>query len=142
MFTELQAAIGNVQLKKLNKIIKKKEMIFKIYKKELSKIKSLSFMKNIPDNKPVYWFSNIFTLKKEKLKKYLRKNGIETRDIFYPINMQPCYKNSNLVKNIKNKFPTSSKIYQTGLSLPSSYDLNKRELNFVIKKIKQFYKEN
>ncbi len=140
MFTELQAAIGNVQLKKLNKILKKKEKIFKFYKKELSKIKSLSFMKNIPDNKPVYWFSNIFTNKKKKLKIFLKKNGIETRDIFYPINMQPCYRGTNLIKNLKNKFQISKKIYDTGLSLPSSYELNVKELKFVVKKIRQFFK--
>ena len=114
--------------------------IFKFYKKELSKIKSLSFMKNIPDNKPVYWFSNIFTNKKKKLKIFLKKNGIETRDIFYPINMQPCYRGTNLIKNLKNKFQISKKIYDTGLSLPSSYELNVKELKFVVKKIRQFFK--
>ena len=48
MFTEMQAAIGNIQLNKLNKILKKKEMIFKLYKKELSKIKNINFMTITP----------------------------------------------------------------------------------------------
>ena len=33
MFTEMQAAIGNVQLKKLDKIIKKKNIFMNIIKK-------------------------------------------------------------------------------------------------------------
>ena len=41
MFTEMQAAIGNIQLNKLNKILKKKEMIFKLYKKNYQKLKIL-----------------------------------------------------------------------------------------------------
>lgn len=139
MFTEMQAAIGNVQVKKLKKILKRKSEIFKTYKKELSDIKQISFMKNIPENKPVHWFSNIFTKNKVRLKKYLQRNKIQTRDIFLPLNSQPCYKKNDVIKNINEKFPISNKIYNTGLSLPSSYDLKNTELKFIIDKIKKFY---
>ena len=54
--------------------------------------------------------------------------------------MQPCYRGTNLIKNLKNKFQISKKIYDTGLSLPSSYELNVKELKFVVKKIRQFFK--
>ncbi len=139
MFTEMQAAIGNIQVKKLKKILKKKSEIFQTYKKELSKIKQISFMKNLPENKPVHWFSNIFTKNKSKLKKYLQKNNIQTRDIFLPLNYQPCYKKRNIIKNINENFPISKKIFNTGLSLPSSYNLKNSELKFIIKKIRKFY---
>ena len=43
-------------------------------------------MKNISNNKPVHWFTNIFTKDKAKLKSYLNKNNIQTRDIFLPLN--------------------------------------------------------
>ncbi len=142
MFTEMQAAIGNIQVKKLKKIINRKEKIFKIYKKELSDIKSISFMKNISNNKPVHWFTNIFTKDKARLKIFLSKNNIQTRDIFLPLNLQPCYRGKNIVKNLNEKFPISNKIYKNGLSLPSSYDLKSSELKFIIKKIRKFYLSN
>ena len=82
MFTEMQAAIGNIQLNKLNKILNKKEAIFKLYKKELSKIKNISFMIPVKFNKPVHWFSNIFTKKKMDLKNILMI-GIFKREIFF-----------------------------------------------------------
>ena len=82
MFTEMQAAIGNIQLSKLNKILKKKETIFKLYKKELSKIKNINFMTPVKFNKPVHWFSNIFTKKKMDLKNILRIE-IYKREIFF-----------------------------------------------------------
>ena len=87
MFTEVQAAIGNIQLKKLNKILAKKKQIFKRYKKNLSNVGDLRFMQPIKGNEPVHWFSNIFTKKKYNLKKFLKKKNIETRDFFYPINL-------------------------------------------------------
>jgi len=139
MFTEMQAAIGNIQVKKLKKILKRKKEIFETYKKGLSTIKSISFMQNLAKNKPVHWFSNIFTKDKLKLKKFLEKNKIQTRDIFLPLNLQPCYRKYKIIKNIKDRFPVSNKIFNTGLSLPSSYNLKNSELNLIINKIKKFY---
>ncbi len=139
MFTEMQAAIGNIQLKKLNKILSKKEKIFKLYKKELSKIGNIDFMTPIKKNKPVHWFANILTERKAGLKKYLEKNNIQTRDIFFPINCQPCYQKNSLIKLTKKKYLISEKIFNTGLSLPSSYNLTLTQQNFVIKTIKNFF---
>ena len=83
MFTEMQAAIGNIQLSKLNKILKKKETIFKLYKKELSKIKNINFMTPVKFNKPVHWFSNIFTKKKKMDLKNILRIEIYKREIFF-----------------------------------------------------------
>lgn len=139
MFTEMQAAIGNEQLNKLSKIIKKKKKIFDYYKKNLKGLKNIIF-KDPPNNcNPVYWFSNIFTKDKVKLAMYLNAKKIQTREAFYPLNLQPCYKKTNIVKNKNKKFSVSKKIYDTCLSLPSSYNLSKREQDLVIKNIKKFY---
>ena len=56
--------------------------------------------------------------------------------------MQPCYKNNKNIKNLNKKFNVSKKIYNTGLSLPSSYELKINEQEFVIKKILEFFKKN
>lgn len=141
MFTEMQAAVGNIQLKKFGKIISKKKWIFDYYKKNLSNINGIEFMKPIKFNEPVYWFTNIFIKKKQKLKKYLLKKKIQTRDMFYPLNKQPCFKNIKNIKNLKSKFAVSEKIYKTGLSLPSHYNLTKADLDFILKNIKSFYKK-
>ncbi len=139
MFTEMQAAIGNIQMNKLNKILRKKKFIFDFYKKNLSDIKNINFMNPIKYNKPVYWFSNIIVKNKNKLKNFLKENNIQTRDIFYPIHKQPCYKNTKLIKNMNNSFPVSEEIYKEGLSLPSGYELKSSELNHIIFMIKKFY---
>jgi len=140
MFTEMQAAIGNIQLLKLKKILKKKEKIFKLYKKNLKNIDSIYFMENHKKNIPVYWFTNIFTSKKKGLSNYLKINRIQTREIFYPIHLQPCFKKNNIKIKFSKKYPISEKIYNNGLSLPSSYDLSLKNQMYVIKKIKEFFK--
>jgi perosamine synthetase len=140
MFTEMQAAIGNIQLKKLDKILLKKKFIFEFYKRKLSEIKKISFMKPIKFNDPVFWFSNIIIKDKNKLVKFLSRKGIQTRDIFFPLHKQPCFKNKNYIKNIKNSFKNSEEIFNTGLSLPSHYNLTKKDLLYIVSNIKKFYK--
>ncbi len=139
MFTEMQAAVGNIQLKKLDKILKKKEKIFNLYKNKLKHIKQIKFLKNIKDNQPVYWFTNIIAENKRALKNYLYKEGIQTRDFFLPLHKQPCLKNEKLVKNINSRFPISDYLYKSGLSLPSSFELTPKEISFISQKIEKFY---
>ncbi len=141
MFTDLQAAIGNVQLDKLEKILKKKSMIYKNYKNQLSNIKEISFIEALSKNTPVHWFSNIFLKDKKKLQKYLDKKNIQTRDMFYPIHLQPCYKDKNIIKLTKKNYFISEKIYKTGLSLPSSYNLTLNEQKYIINVIKNYFKK-
>lgn len=139
MFTEMQAAVGNIQLKKLNQILKKKKEIYNFYKQKLEHIKKIKFLENIKQNKPVHWFSNIIVDNKKNLKNYLYKSGIQTRDFFLPLNKQPCFIKTKLIKNINSQFPVSDYLYKSGLSLPSSYNLTQKELNYIVKMIEKFY---
>ncbi len=139
MFTEMQSAIGNEQLKKLNKILQKKKFIFNYYKKNLQNLKNIFFKKPTKYCKPVYWFSNLFTKDKEKLIKHLNSYNIQTREAFYPLNLQPCFKKTKLVKNINENFKVSKKIFDTCVSLPSSYNLTIKELRYIVLIIKKFY---
>lgn len=141
MFTEMQAAIGNVQLKKLDKILIKKNKIANFYKKKLDKLKEITFIKPNKYVKQVHWFTNILVNKKykNKLQNFLKKRGIQTRSCFYPVNLQPCYKKTNYIKNINEKFLISKNIYDELISLPSSFNLSIKQQMYVISTIKQFF---
>ena len=67
MFTEMQAAIGNVQFKKLDKIIKKKKYIYEYYKKNLKNIKQIIFKDSSKNCLQVHWFTNIFTKRQKRV---------------------------------------------------------------------------
>jgi len=139
-FTELQAAIGISQLNKLKKIINKKKNLYTAYMESLSNIPELEQVKMERDCSPVHWFSSFLVKRGSKsLASFLLKNNIQTRKFFYPLHMQPCYKNNKLIKNIGDDFSLSEKIYKQGLSLPSSYNLSTKEQKLIIKKIKKFY---
>lgn len=136
-FTDLQAAIGIAQMKKFKTIRKKKRIIFEKYYNELKNLKQIKFFKILSQEDPVYWFTSIYTKDKEKLKNYLLQNGVQTRDFFYPLHLQPCYRDKDL--NISDNFILSEDIYKNSLSLPSSVILRNKEISKVIKLIKSFY---
>ncbi len=131
-FTDIQAIIGIEQMKKLNFRIKLKKNIYKIYKSELKELNKLKlFYSNLQFNTP--WFIDAIVVNRNKLSKFLYKNGIGTRNMYPPISRQKVY-------NDKGLYPNSFFVGRNGLWLPSSPWLTKKEIQYVCNKIKYFYK--
>lgn len=84
---ELQAAIGNTQLKKFNSILDKRKTVAKRWLDILSKFKHIFSFQTVTDNSEHSWFGFCLTLKKDSkldikdFRNYLSINGIENRPI-------------------------------------------------------------
>src|SRR6056300_691057 len=138
--TEVSAAIGHNQFKKLDKFINLRN---KNRKKIISEIKKNHKLKNKIDffneNKHIKpsWFGipiKIIStkLKKNYLLKNLEKNGIETRPIISGnFTKQPAAIKYNLIQ--KNKFPNTDFVYNNSffIGLPTK-KISKNYLNKVI----------
>jgi len=135
-FTEMQAAIGISQMKKLPLIIEKKKRIHDHYEKELSAIEQLDTCYIDDRCKPIYWMTSFLTNYKKDLSEYLLEKEIETREFFYPLHLQPCYNNLNI---IRNNYPIAENIYNKGISLPSSYTLTKSQRKYIITCINNYF---
>jgi len=133
-FTEMQAAIGISQMEKLDRIIEKKKLIHDTYVNELKDIKELIPQKFSQLTKPVHWFTSFLTTRKKALSEHLLSKNIQTRDFFYPLSLQPCYKINN-----GSLYSNSILLYNSGISLPSSYNLKPEQQAYVIDCIKNFY---
>jgi perosamine synthetase len=135
-FTEMQAAIGISQMHKLPKIVQKKKDIHDVYCEGL---KSLSHkFKPLyldPRSTPVWWFTSFMCDRKEGLKRFLANKGVQTRDFFCPLHMQPCYENYTYNTN----YQISESAYKKGISLPSSYHLTSEQQDYIISCIYEFY---
>jgi perosamine synthetase len=137
MFTELQAALGISQLNKFKKIIKKRQQIFKAYYQNINNKNLVKFHLRNKHIKPLHWFVNITSSKISKIQKSLKKENIQTRKIFYPLNLQPCYKNNKLIKNLNDNFIISKKIFQNVISLPTFHNIKLQQIKRVTKIINQ-----
>ena len=132
-FTEMQAAICIAQLKKLNKIINKKQKIHERYRKRINS--NLSFTPEALNTRQVHWFTSLKSKNVINLQKFLNNKNIQTRRIFLPLHMQPCFQN---LLNVKDNFPNSTYIYDNYLSLPSSYKLRNNEIDKISFLINKF----
>ncbi len=134
--TNLCAALGLAQIEKVNKFLEKKKLIFEYYKTKLSNL-NITFQDNIcSQNISSYWMI-CFLLDKDsqrdKLRNYLKDNGIETRPIFYPIHLMPMYKGA------RGDFPKSEHIAFKGINLPSYPELTQNELDYICSNIISFF---
>ena len=128
--TNIQAAIGVAQLKKIEEILQLKKKIYLTYKEGLKGL--VKFQEIIEDTESSNWMCSVFfnsKQEKEKIVNVLNKNNIETRPFFVPITDLPFYKKSN-------SCPVTKEVSVLGLNLPSYPELTKEELNRIITIIK------
>ena len=132
--TNIQAALGISQLKKLDKIVNKKRKIFFTYKKYIS---SKNFFMN--DEKKhefnSYWMPTIVCklkrFNRNKFQNYLKDKKVDTRVFFYPISSFDMFKKS---KNLN-----SYSIYKKGINLPSYYDLKLKDVKKISEYVNKFF---
>jgi perosamine synthetase len=140
--TNLQAALGIAQLKKINTHIRKKRWIAREYEKGLKGVKGLKLPLEKPWAKSVYWMYGVlvepgFDLSRDELMDRLRQKGIETRSFFIPMHLQPVF--SPEVKNSRHygPYPVSETISRQGFYLPSGLTISGDQIRFICGQIKK-----
>ena len=138
----VNAAIGRVQLKRLDEWNKKRIQNAFAYSKLLSDLDEITLPPSGDTHiKPVYHLYVIRTKYQEELKEWLQKNGVQC-GVHYPlpISLQPIYK--ELFKFKGGEYPVSEVVSQTCLSLPISPSLTKDDAHYVCEKIHEFYEKS
>jgi UDP-4-amino-4,6-dideoxy-N-acetyl-beta-L-altrosamine transaminase len=139
--TDIQAALGNSQLTKLEKFTKKRNEIAKYY---IHKLKYNSLITLPVTKKNVLHSFHLFTIlidfkkikkTRNQVMKELANFNIGSQVLYIPVYHQPYYK-KKYNYNPKN-FPNSLKYYSEALSIPIFFELKKTEHDFIIKKINE-----
>jgi perosamine synthetase len=128
--TNIQAAVGVAQFKRLGYFLSKKAQISQWYRESLSGL-GIGFQKY--HELGSQWVFPILVENRDSLMLHLQKKGIETRVVFYPINLQPPY-----VTMKNNDCPVSLRLSNNGMYLPSGTKLTYSEINKVCKAIKEW----
>ena len=132
----LQAAILNYRLKKLDEIIEKRRNNAKFYFKHIEAEEiSLPLEKEYEFN--TYHTFVIKVERRNELKEFLLRQGLETA-IHYPIpiHLQPAAKR---LKYILGDFPVTEKQAQRILTLPVNQSLSQVDLERIVAAIDDFY---
>ncbi|MEO3993608.1 MAG: DegT/DnrJ/EryC1/StrS family aminotransferase [Desulfurococcaceae archaeon TW002] len=140
--TELQAALGYVQLAKLDKMNERRRAIAKIYGEELSSIRLLKLPTEKPYAKHVYHQYTVWVHGngvRDKLSEFLRNRGVQTA-IHYPnpIHKQPALREHLVLsKKLYNSVEASRHV----LSLPMHPGLIDEDVLMITKYIKEFFRD-
>ena len=132
--TEIQAAIGMSQIKKLDSIIKRRLEIWDLYKENLFGVGDLKFMSIAPFSNLIPFRFLIRTQFKDALGQYLNQNEIATRSSFYPMHLQP-----KLAQYKTQDCPVSETLYQEGSCLPVHAHISDDDVLYICNKIKDFF---
>jgi perosamine synthetase len=133
--SDLHAAIGLGQLKKLDFIIKRKKEMEARYYDNLKGIVNIPYHDRNCCNVP--FRINILVSNPQKLAEYLKSKSIESMRFFYPLHKQPCYEYMKLKDGL---FQNSIWAYEHGLSLPSWVGLTDDQIDYTCDNIAEFQK--
>jgi len=132
--TNLQAALGVAQFDRIDELLKKKEEIFNWYQEGLKNIPNIKLNYQKEGYKNVYWMMclKLVGYDEEKRNNFilkLKNKGIDSRPFFYPVSDMPMYDNSDT--------PITHKVYQSGINLPSYFDITKKQVEYICDCIKE-----
>lgn len=143
--SEMGAAFGLVQLKKLNQNLNKRVENFKIHTSFFRKKFSNYFIlpKQLAGSKSG-WLAYPLTIKDDapfnrtEMQIYLEKRNIQTRVVFTGnIIRQPGFRKIRMVKD-KNGYPEADKVMKNGILIACHHGLTKKMINHIHRTIEEF----
>lgn len=133
--SDITAALGISQLKKLKYFITSRHKLAKRYIKELNKIKNIKTLKGLNNEHALHLFI-IEAERRDELYEFLMQNGIICQIHYIPIHMMPYY--SRLGWNFGD-FPLVEKYFETCMTLPLYPGLKIKDQDYIISLITKFY---
>jgi len=115
--TNIEAALGLAQLKRIDEFLNKKRKFRQIYQEILGDLPYVKFQKEYNGVEGSWWLTCIKVEKDvniDSLMEKLRGKGIQTRRIFVPACEMPY------LKEYSTESPSAYEIYRKGICLPSS----------------------
>jgi|688.fasta_scaffold29153_9 dTDP-4-amino-4,6-dideoxygalactose transaminase len=131
--TNVGAAVGIEQLKKINDLQSHRKMIWDFYQDSFKDVNWIKRPINHNADETHSYFTYVITvdLDRDKLAKYLLDNGVYTTLRYHPLHMNPLY-NSN------KELPNSITLNETSLSIPIHPNLPMEDVVYIVDKIKEF----
>jgi UDP-4-amino-4,6-dideoxy-L-N-acetyl-beta-L-altrosamine transaminase len=139
--TEMQAALGLSQLKRLDAFVEKRRKLVQRYRTHLENQTGITLFAKEADERTSY---HIFvtqidfkTLGKTRQFVYdsLKAAGIGTELHYIPLYRHPVF--SNKYGDISHLFPNTETYYEQALTLPLYYDLNEEDVDYIANTLKK-----
>ena len=134
--SNLQAAFGLGQVERLDALVDAKRRIFSWYEQGLEGVKSLSFQRERPETRGIYWMSSILLdpdarLGREALIKALKAANVDTRPTY------PSMSSFGYWPRRQAPPPVSLAIAERGINLPSGVCLRREQVDYICAQLRR-----
>ena len=134
--TNLQAAIGQSQIWRVNEVLQRNARIAALYREALKGIPDVRFPPQLPDEyRPVVWMTcvQVPADKRLPLMRAAHEAQIETRPFFHPLSALPPY------GKYARACPNSIELSATGVNLPTSHSIDEQVVERVARVFHQVF---
>jgi perosamine synthetase len=137
--TGYQAAMGRVQLRKIDFIVEQKRRVAQSYDRLLAEVPGIHTPVEKEWARNVYWMYVIvledeFPLSRDELIASLRSNGIGSRTHFCPMNAQPFLRRQAGFR--ETACPVAESLWERGMYLPSTLTLSQDEVAEIVDQVR------
>lgn len=132
--SNINAAIGLAQIKKLDSFIRTKRDIVRQYDSAFSGIDGIQLLtRDLTNVAPFNYIIRIKGGKRDAFMQFLRKRSIDSGVHYIPNHLQPFF------KRFKVSLPTTEKVWQEIVTLPLYPDMREEDIAKVIGSVKEFF---
>lgn len=138
--TNLQAALGCAQLRRLSEFLAGREQLFVWYQNAFADCNGLELNPKSDWAEPVVWmvcavFSGRGAEWRDGCMKSLRESGIDSRPFFFPLNDLPPYKHYRTVSSNGGVLANTRRLSGQGINLPTSNKMSEVDVRRVAKAV-------
>jgi dTDP-4-amino-4,6-dideoxygalactose transaminase len=119
---EMSAALGRVQMERLDEMLDKREQVAAWYSQRLAAIPGIELPQVVPDTTRMSWFVYVIRfapeIDRDRVASELKGRGIPARPYFIPIHLQPY-----MVERFgyqEGDYPVTEDLGRRGLAIPFS----------------------
>lgn len=140
---ELSAALGRVQITRLDEMLAKRAQVANWYEERLSEIPGVELPQVAPSTSKMSWFVYVIRfvpeIDRDVAAAALKENGIPCRPYFVPIHLQPY-----MVERFgyqEGDFPITEDLGRRGLAIPFSGVMTEAQVGIVCSEIKMVIRD-
>jgi dTDP-4-amino-4,6-dideoxygalactose transaminase len=135
--TEIQSALGLVQLRKLDRNNKRRKKLVEVYQKELQGIEEVSLPFSRSKGNPSYHIFPILiapTIDRDKVMERLKDSGIQASVHYPPVHLFSLYRKRFGFK--VGMLPKTEEVSRREVTLPLHPRMNVKDVKWIVKKVK------
>jgi len=136
---EMSAALGTVQMSRLEELLAKREQVARWYESRLTRVAGVEVPVILPSTSRMSWFVYVIRFEKgidrDAVAARLKARGIPVRPYFAPIHLQPYMRGRFGYR--EGDFPVTEDLGRRGLALPFSGVMREAEVEEVCRAIRE-----